>query len=187
MSAATGERLVRRRMSLEEFLALPEDLHAEYLDGVAIVSPPPDIPHQALASRLVVLFATSLPDLVVVAEAGLRTLRDGRRIPDVMVLRDEEDAVWAEQAPVLVVEVTSRSTRIEDTLRKPGEYAQAGVGQYWLLDRDHRTLAVLEHTAGASSVILELDDDRPAGEVVVGEHGVVAVDLATLLRQPPER
>jgi Uma2 family endonuclease len=175
------DRLERRRMSFEEFLALPEDVHAEYLDGMAIVSPPADIPHQALATRIAVLFAHSLPDLVPVAEAGLRTIRDGHRIPDVMLLRAEEQSVWAEQRPVLVVEITSRSTRTEDTLRKPGEYAQAGVGQYWLLDRDQRSLTVIEHLDGVASVILELDDGRPTGRVDVGGHGVVDVDLPALL------
>lgn len=181
MAAAAPDRLVRQKMSFEEFLALPDDVHAEYLDGTAIVSPPANIPHQAVAARFIALFATSLPGLVPVGEAGLRTIRDGHRIPDVMLLRAEEDSVWARQRPVLVVEITSRSTRTEDTLRKPGEYAQAGVGQYWLLDRDHRSLTVIEHRDGVSSVILELDDDRPSGVVPVGEHGVVHVDLAKLL------
>jgi len=181
MPTVAIDRLERRRMSFEEFLALPEDIHAEYLDGVAIVSPPADIPHQALAGRLVVLFATSLPTLVPVAEAGLRTIRDGHRIPDVMLLRNEEQSVWAEQRPVLVAEITSRSTRTEDTLRKSGEYAQAGVGQYWLLDRDHRSLTVIEYLDGVASVVLELDDDHPTGRVRVGEDGVVDVDLGTLL------
>lgn len=181
MSSRAAERTVRRTMPFEEFLALPEGVHAEYLDGAAIVSPPADIPHQAIAGRLIVLFATSLPTLVPVAEAGLRTVRDGHRVPDVMLLRTEEPNVWAEQRPVLVVEITSPSTRIEDTLRKPQEYAQAGVGQYWVLDRDHRSLSVIEHLDGAASVIVELDDDHPTGRVEVGGHGVVDIDLGALL------
>lgn len=187
MSAAAAERLVRQRMSFGEFLALPDDVHAEYLDGTAIVSPPATIPHQAVAARFIALFATSLPGLVPVGEAGLRTVRDGHRIPDVMLLRAEEDSVWARQRPVLVVEIASRSTRTEDTLRKPGEYAEAGVGQYWLLDRDHRTLTVIDHADGVPSVVVELDDDRPTGRVTVGEHGVVDVDLAALLGRPADR
>jgi len=187
MQAASTERVVRQRMSLEDFLGLPEDVHAEYLDGVAIVSPPPDIPHQAIAARLIVLFATSLPGLVPVGEAGLLTVRDGHRIPDVMLLPAEEESVWAEQRPVLVVEITSRSTRTEDTLRKPGEYAQAGVGQYWLLDRDHRSLTVIEHVDGVPAVILELDDDQPVGQLSVGGYGVLDVDLGTLLAGPSRR
>lgn len=181
MPTVAIDRLERHRMSFEEFLALPEDVHAEYLDGLAIMSPPADIPHQALAMRIALLLAHSFPDLVPVAEAGLRTIRDGHRIPDVMLLRTEEQSVWAEQRPVLVVEITSRSTRIEDTLRKPGEYARAGVGQYWLLDRDHRSLTVIEYRDGAAAVIVELDGARPTGRVSVGEHGVVDVDLPALL------
>lgn len=181
MPPLAAERVVRQRMPFEEFLALPEDVHAEYLDGVAIMSPPADIPHQALAGRLIVLFATSLPSLVPVAEAGLRTIRDGHRVPDVMLLRTEEQSVWAEQRPAVVVEITSRSTRTEDTLRKPGEYAQAGVGQYWLLDRDQRSLTVIEYVDGVAAAILEFDDGHPIGQVRVGEHGVVEVDIRALL------
>ncbi len=127
----------------------------------------------------------SLPDLVIVQEAGLRTARNGLRIPDVMVLPAEEDSVWAEQPPIIVVEITSRSTRAEDTLRKREEYARTGAGQYWLLDREHRTLTVVEYDHGIPSVILELDDEERSGEVRVGECGVVAVDLRRLLPDLP--
>lgn len=180
--SATPEALERRPMSLEEFRALPEDLRAEYVDGVAIMSPPGEIPHQVVAGRLVVLLSHALPDLLVFQEGGLRTIRDGHRIPDVMALRSVESTIWAEQRPVLVVEVLSASTRSEDLFRKSDEYRAAGVGQYWIVDRDQHTLTVLGNAGDAWDVLLELRADRARGEVSVGGYGVVGLDLDALLR-----
>lgn len=182
MSAQPTERVERRRMSLEEFRALPEGIHAEYIDGEAIMSPPATMPHQALGGRLVVLLATALPDLEVFQEGGMRTIGDGHRIPDVMAVRRVEDVWWTEQAPVVAIEVLSASTRTEDLFRKPDEYRRADVEQFWLVDRDQHKLTVLGNTRTAWDVLLEPDADYSLGEVAVGEYGVVAIDLGDLLR-----
>jgi Uma2 family endonuclease len=181
MPEIVEERLTRTRMSFEEFEAIPEGVKAEYLDGWAIVSPPANYLHQGIEGRLIVLLATSLDGVEVLPEAGVRTIRDGHRIPDISVIRKLTDIVWGTEPPILVVEVISRGSRSEDTLRKPGEYAAAGIGQYWLVDRFHRTLTVIENDDQAPAVLLELDDAHPTGDVTVGEYGTVHLDLRELL------
>ncbi|MBO0843714.1 MAG: Uma2 family endonuclease [Nocardioides sp.] len=167
-------------MSLAEFETLPAGLHAEWVRGEVIVSPPGEIPHQAIGSRILVLLATSLPDLVVIQEGGMRA-GASRRIPDVLALRHEEKTMWAEEPPVLVVEVLSPSTRSEDLFRKPEEYRAAGVEQYWIVDRVLRSLTVLTNTDGGWDVTLELHDSNSRGEVDVAGYGVVRLDLDKLL------
>ena len=47
--AATG---VGWPMTWREFLDLPDDLRAEYVDGKALVHPPPSYTHQTICLRL---------------------------------------------------------------------------------------------------------------------------------------
>jgi Uma2 family endonuclease len=61
--------------------------------------------------------------------------------PDVFVVKDSDPMfrrtykVWEEgQAPHVVIEVTSRSTKRQDEVHKPGIYAEIGVREYFLYD-----------------------------------------------------
>lgn len=84
-------------------------------------------------------------------------------------------------SPELVVEVLSPSTRSEDLLRKAPEYAAAGIGQFWVVDPDARTLEVHRLDDGQWEVCARFDDGAPVGEVAVGDRGVVRIDLLDLL------
>lgn len=183
MSTVTGfpEVFERRRMSLEEFYALPEKWHVEYRLGEAIVSPPAPIPHQAIAGRLVRLLGNAFPDLEVFQEGGVRTVGDGHRVPDVMVLERLEDVWWLETPPILAVEILSPSSRTEDLVRKPEEYRAIGIEQYWILDPDQHRLTICRNADDGWTVVLELDADQPCGEVTVGAHGTVSLDIDELL------
>ncbi|MBF4161348.1 Uma2 family endonuclease [Nocardioides sp. CBS4Y-1] len=177
------EPLRRFRMSWEEYLRLPDDARAEFVDGEVVVSPRPSHRHGVVVGRLMRAPMQALPDLEVVPEAGLRLPGDRLRGPDIAVFDAVQSTTFAEEPPVLVVEVLSPSTRTEDTVRKPMEYASADIAQLWLADPELRRLDVLDLVDGAWEPVLALDDDHPAGEVTVGEHGVVRLELADVL--PP--
>lgn len=177
-----SERLERIPMSREEFDALPENVRAEYVNGIAIVTPPARHTHNRRYFNLAVALDQALPDLYVVTEAGLELTETRLRIPDIAVMPLLEDKHWSDATPVLVAEVLSRSTRSEDLLRKPIDYLRAGISQYWVLDPEHRTLTVLgADRDGSWETLLELDAEHPVGEVAVGEHGQVPLDLGALL------
>ena len=175
-------RLERRRMPVDEYLGLPEGIHAEYVDGEAIVSPPASRGHGKVQFRLAGLLERSLPGLDVGIECGWR--HAGRyRIPDVAVFpMRNPDVVYDDQTPVLVVEVLSPSTASEDTVRKAGEYQAAGVDQYWIVDRAARTLAAFGNNGHGWDRLLDLDEERRNGAVAIGEWGDVPLDLADLFR-----
>ena len=61
-------------------------------------------------------------------------------------------------APLLVVEVTSRSTRSEDWGRKRELYAQGGAACYWLVDPDTQEVTVMRNEGGAFAIARELKD-----------------------------
>ncbi len=182
-SSSPEAALVRRRMSYAEFEALPGDVRAEYVDGVALMSPPGTWDHQTVAFEVAHAVKLALPNLVTVVEAGVATGPMRRRIPDVAVVEAVPDAMWAEVPLLIAVEVLSPSTRSEDTLRKSTEYQQAGVGQYWIVDREHRSITVLVNNGSGWDIRLELTDDQPTGAVAVGEHGEVPLDLHAILRR----
>lgn len=170
-------------MSFEEFQRIADDHgHIEYSGGEAIIMSPPTMPHNEIVRRLVNLLGEALPELYVGFNIGLVLTPTRRREPDVAVIDELRDESWTSQRPHLVVEVISPSTRGEDRLRKPHEYLQAGIGQYWLVDRYERTLTVLRAGHDGWDIEMVLDDDEPTGEVTVGDHGTVRLDLVALLK-----
>lgn len=171
----------RRRMSLEEFLGLPDDVRAEYVDGVAIMTPPATWSHQTVAFRVALALHSALTEVVIAPEAGVRINSERFRIADVAVADTMPDGRFTETPPLVVVEVLSPSTRSEDTVRKSHEYATCGVSQYWIVDREARSLTAYSNNGAGWDVLLELDQDHPRGAVDVGVHGTVELDLVTLL------
>lgn len=183
MSAADVEALERIPMSLEDFLALPEGVRAEWVDGIAIVNAQPTRGHNKVAMRVASLLERSLPGTDVTVEPGVHTTDRRRyRVPDVAVFGKFEDVHWTDQVPILVVEVLSPGTRGEDLVRKAHEYAESGVGQYWVVDREARRITVYTRNGTGWDVLLELTDATPRGEAAVGDRGVVALDLPALLK-----
>lgn len=175
------DRLVRVPFDFDAYLALPEWHRAEYVDGQAIVSPSPAWPHQRISRRLANQIESACPGLLVVEAVGVWTGERRSRIPDVIATERPFEGSWSDQTPTLAVEIASPSTRREDTLRKSAEYADAGIGQYWIVDREARTVTVLGNNGHGWDSLLELDDDQPTGSVAVGDHGVVDLDLDDLL------
>jgi Uma2 family endonuclease len=133
--------------SIEELLALPDDgLRHELLDGVHVVTPAPEYPHQAVLGEFdfalrkaldgqdELQLLTSPADIVL----SPRTLVQ----PDVFVVRKQPGQVlkkWSEVGvPVLAIEFLSRSTAARDRGAKRRIYQGAGVAEYWIVDLDAR-------------------------------------------------
>lgn len=128
-------------ISEEEFLALPETHERlELIDGEVYPSPSPVAAHQALVldlgSELRLWARRSPPASVGLAPLDVR-LAPGRIVqPDLFVLLGgappREGIVHG--VPELVVEVLSER-RGYDRLTKRLIYAEAGVREYWMVDR----------------------------------------------------
>ncbi|MER6971333.1 Uma2 family endonuclease [Nocardioides sp. NPDC000445] len=186
MSSAEAELSIagmrRKRMSLEEWRALPEDLHAEWVNGWAVwpVSPP-TFGHGKGQFQLSVLLATALPGLIGATESFTSMPGNRIRLPDVALVANEPDGDTIIDPPVLVAEVLSPSTQGQDLVTKAHEYAGAGVEHYWILDPMQRRLEVFDLVDGGWVSQAVLDHEHPTGTMTVGEHGSVEVDVRTLL------
>jgi Uma2 family endonuclease len=137
-------------LTVAEYAALeePESGYVELLEGRLLLSPGPT-PDQNLASaELYHQVKPQLPDhLMVVREANvdLELARPGApgflRRPDLVVVRREaRQRLRAEGGPfrasevVVVVETVVPGSRRTDTVVKRGEYADAGIPCYWIVD-----------------------------------------------------
>ena len=143
------EIITRRRLTLEDYLALPDDADYEIIDGVLYVAPRSRPGHQivagCLAARLTLHaekhgLGVAIPDVDLIIES-----RNTYISPDIMYfVADRFAGVDLEQMiriiPDLVIEVVSPTSADYDRWTKRRLYAELGVPHYWIVDPDRRTI-----------------------------------------------
>ncbi len=137
--------------SLDRYLReAPEDARWEFVRGDVIVYSPSTAEHQELVGFLYRLLAAFCEakgcGKVLTGPAAVRLAPDVVREPDVFVVRPEDihraTGVPLDLVPLFVIEVISPSTRGIDLGEKAGDYAAAGVLEYWAVDPERRELTV---------------------------------------------
>lgn len=110
--------------------ALPENgMRHELLDGTLLVTPPPSVPHQLAARRLVAALAAATPPDIEAVGVGVPA---GLLVPDVVIASSA--AVHAASRELAcgdvlaVAEVVSTSSRTNDGRLKPTAYGLGGIG-----------------------------------------------------------
>ena len=144
------------RMSLEEFLALPEmEPRCELIDGVLYMAAFPIPDHQFLATVLAMYLGLQILESglgIVLHEPGVVLSSNTAVGPDITVIRSDRTGIIGptviDGAPDIVVEVLS-SNRNHDLVTKRRHYEARGVPEYWILDGGNDSLTVLELVAGA--------------------------------------
>lgn len=185
MSIPTGAQVAqvqestiqRLRMSYDEWLAMSDEFRSEWVDGEVLLMPPVSGPHSTATFELMAALKRDLRGVRLYMDVGLRMPRNRVRAPDIMAVTRPVDEGFADEVPLLVVEILSPATRGNDLVAKTNEYAAFGVGQYWIVDTRDRTLDAFINHDGAWDLLLRLDPSNPTGEVGVGEYGVVHLDL----------
>ncbi|MHB8296781.1 MAG: Uma2 family endonuclease [Acidimicrobiales bacterium] len=130
-----------RAFVYEDLGGMPDDgYRREIIDGNLHVSPAPAGGHQRVSMVLAtILFAAESPETLVLPAPCDWRLPDGGSVePDVMVVRrgdfDPDGPVPATAVPVLVVEVVSPSSEVQDRAVKRELYERLGVPAYWIVD-----------------------------------------------------
>jgi Uma2 family endonuclease len=173
-----GRRIERKRpATYADVLAAPEHAVAELVDGTLYTSPRPASLHARAASTLhgdlqgpfdrgrggpggwVILFE---PELHVAGAVLVPDLAGWRR--ERMPEMPKTQAF--EIAPDWVCEVSSPSTAALDRKIKLPKYAEAGVGNVWIVDPEAQTLEVLRVTRERrwETVAVFSEDDRVRAE-----------------------
>ena len=131
-----------RRMTADEFLALPPDnTHTQLIDGELVVSDA-ILRHQRLVAELLYLLTSWVREHPGTGEAGIgcNVRIDDRNvfIPDVWWVSEEHvqsrDTKWFTASADLVAEVRSPSTWRYDIGKKREGYFRSGLRELWLLD-----------------------------------------------------
>ena len=151
-------------LTIADYAALPEDdQHRwELLEGNLLMSPSPTPRHMIAVAQLYGIVESQLP-------SGLRAVPDvdldlqlapadqpgTSRRPDLVVVSEAElrrvenqGGLLRAAAAVLVVEVISPGSKRTDTVIKRGEYADAGITHYWIIDLERPTSLLAAHLAG---------------------------------------
>jgi Uma2 family endonuclease len=163
-----------------------DDRRFELDDGILIVSPMPVNMHQLVVTRLTLILTAACPaDLVVLAGVGINVTKYQHREPDVAVVpADSLRTKWQERPPALVVEVSSRSTRLYDRNRKKDVYEGFGIPAYWIVEpeSDRPRLIAFELSSGKYQVAADVSaDEQWHAEVPFP----VTIKPATLVRTGP--
>ena len=133
----------RIAMTFEEFLTLPENLHAEWVNGEAIIF----ISSTDIHAKVILFLARLIADFadefglghVLLAPFGMRIQPDDPfREPDIMFVAAEHRARIARQGiegPVdLAVEIVSDDSVSRDRADKFYEFQEGGVPESWIYD-----------------------------------------------------
>lgn len=150
----------------------------EVIDGVVLVSPPDRFAHADRVMGVASVLRSLAPAGLSVVGPSYAVYYDPSSpksfvLPDVLVARTEDcgdDGIRV--APLLVVEVLSRSTRRRDRGEKRDIYADLGVPHYWLVDPERHAATVLR--LGENGYDEEL---VAVGELVVDEPFPARVPL----------
>lgn len=182
-----------------DYLAWPEDVRYELIDGVAyLMAPAPTLDHQDIAGEIYFQLRRALegkPCRAFIAPVDVRLPKADEadeRIdtvvqPDVLVVCDEAklDRRGVRGAPDFVAEVLSPATASHDQLLKRQVYERAGVLEYWLVHPADRILTVYRLVDGqfGKPDVYELSGHTPVG-VLPG----VAIAWDDLVRRlaPPD-
>lgn len=188
------ERHAEMSLDLFEHLAAEADRgeegqRFEFLGGKLGVQPMPDSVHAAMIMWLVKQCMRQRPefDLMTGLQLKVETYREGRAIPDAVLVPAEQflgtPAVdWADPEGVLMtVEVTSydRDTTQRDRIDKPRAYAESGIPVYLLVDRDTREVVV--HSEPVGGKYTDVHTVAFGGRVALPEPAGLLLDTQKLL------
>ena len=181
-------------LTIADYTALGEDERHrwELLEGNLIMSPSPTTRRMiAIGEMHVQLRSVVPPDCRVVLDVDIdlqlapASQPGTSRRPDLVVVgRAEINRVGLEGGLLrageisLVVEIISPGSRRTDLVIKRGEYADAGIGHYWIVDLDPRPSLVACHLAGGFGY---LDSGEITGILQTDEPFSCQIDLDALV------
>ena len=144
----------RIKFTYADYRNTPEDKRYELIDGELIISPALRTTHQDTSLNIVLLLAAFVRERVLgkIFYAPTDVVLSDTDVvqPDILFVSNERAHIITEDnirgAPNLVIEILSPSTAARDRTLKRALYAKHGVQEYWQVDTDARTIAVLTLT-----------------------------------------
>jgi Uma2 family endonuclease len=141
------------KLTFEQFRQLPDDgKRYELVRGEVHLTPSPTTKHQIIMQRLawsLALYLSKKPlGRLLFAPLDVRLSLDTALQPDLLFVANAQAAIIQEDyirgTPDLVVEILSPSTAAHDRATKLPLYAEAGVGEMWIIDPQAQTVEILK-------------------------------------------
>ena len=156
--------------TIDDYLALPNDVRVELIDGVFYDMASPNYLHQQISLQIV----KALDDYIYknkgkcsasIAPTDVQLDKDNKTMvqPDVLVTCDRDKITYARVvgAPDLVVEVLSESNWFHDVYRKRIKYERAGVREYWIVMPKQRSVMVYFFEKSSDHIEYSFNDTIP--------------------------
>lgn len=179
-------------LTVDEYVALGEDEHqrCELQEGSLVMSPSPDPDHANAMGELYVQLRRQVPgnlevllDIDVDLDLAPADQPGFVRRPDLIVVersaraRARDGGLIRASEVVLVIEVVSPGSRRLDNVVKRGEYADAGIGHYWIVDIERPVSLLACHLTEAFGYV---DDGAVTGQLKTLTPFPVEIDLTAL-------
>ena len=166
MATAEAWSAAGQLFTVDDLDRMPDDgRRYELVDGVLIVCPTPQLPHQEVLAELLVQLHQACPrGLVAVLGPGVRMSVSTELIPDLVVIRQDQLAErWVTRPPLLAVEIQSPSTALLDLNTKKAVYERFSIESYWVVvpDVDQPELIVFELFDGRYQQVARVTGAKP--------------------------
>ncbi len=175
---------VRDDWTAEDLDRLPDDYRYEIVDGALHMTPSPLPEHNEIAVAVVNALRPSLPEgWSATIDVDVILNPDGRnaRRPDVVVYkRDRRRAKLRAEDAAIVIEIVSPSSKTEDRVTKPAQYAEAGISSYWRVEQESK-LMVVEYQLTELGKYYE--HSPRAGVFTVDKPWPIEIDLDAVARE----
>ena len=175
----------QRYWTPDDVWALPDDgQRYECIDGALLVTPSPNVSHQRVLGRLLMVVApyvaTQRLGEALLSPADIQLNAGNLVQPDLFVIpalaHGRAAGSWTDiKALLLAVEVLSPSTARYDRTLKRRYYQQSGVGEYWVVDAISHLVERWLPTDERPEILSETMTWRPAGA-----SEALTIDLAAL-------
>lgn len=148
------------QLSIGEYLNTSYRPDCEYIDGEVRERNVGKWEHSRLQVLMAIWFGSKESEWGVLAatEQRVRVSPTRVRIPDLILVRNEQQPEVTTEPPLLVVEILSPDDTYSDTQERSEDYFRMGVSTVWIIDPKTRTGRMCNRQAWISSPRLEVTD-----------------------------
>ena len=158
--------------TIEDYLALPDDVRVELIDGKFYDMASPSFIHQQIAGLIYNKFVNHVDEhkgscIPAISPLDVQLDCDDKTMvqPDVLIICDRDKILKPRVygAPDLVVEVLSPNNWHTDIVLKERKYRNAGVREYWIVLPDQKLVMVYNYKISRDFVEYTFEDKVPVG------------------------
>lgn len=170
----------------KDYWNLPEQEHAELIDGQLYAMAPPSRIHQKLVHQLSKVIGNYIDSQegdceVYPAPFAVDLNADDETYvePDLSVICDKKKLTdkGCSGAPDFIIEIVSPSSRKMDYSTKNALYSNAGVREYWIVDPEKERTTVYRYEEDAAPIIISFESD-----IQVGIYQSLSINISELLK-----